>query len=522
MSQCHIQRCQRYLVPIALIFVTLLCVFSGSIAYSANDNTGQSGKQGLSSANADMIKASYLQLDAVGSLGSVTQSGYASSNILLFAFANLTSPNVNPTYLAAMQTAINNESPGTLNILSIGGQYATSAAINIHTVNAIVSNVSGQIDGYNAQLRNGKISGVDLDLENEIDAETISALAKAFKTRGFSVSAAPQVYLTSGNQVNSADPFNLALTSGGAHNQYGPAIASGYVDYIFAQTYNTGGWTVDNHQENDVGFFSAIARALNSTVKNDCRNSGVLCIPSTTKIAIGQVANAGASGTMNNVFASNGSISYNQAAILGSLSSQWKAMQADPSNYGYIKGIMQWSLNNDYMPNGWGDTFATPGAFSATLFGAAPPPQIPFFIVQITNSGPDEPGSVAYASATLVVNGQYWIFGRAASWVPSGMVPIAPGRENYQLWGTLPSSKNPNTPGVADSSNLDTIFSNGNTSFTTSQILINGYPSYDSDISNPSGQWNCPAGANYRFEAGHAYNILVNPTWQSCAVSRVN
>lgn len=470
----------------------------------------------VSVSNFNTVKASYLQLDAAGSLSAITASGYASSNIIIFAFANLSSSAVNPSYLSAMQTAINYESSGTINLLSIGGQYATPSVINTATASNIINIVSNEITAYNAQLTNGRITGVDLDLENSIDAATITALAQGFKAKGLLVSTAPQVYSTggSGSNVVPTSPTNLALTSGGANNQYAAAIAAGDVDYIMVQTYNTGGWTVGGYAENQVQFFESVAQALNYTVESNCTGAVNLCIPSGTKIVIGEVSNGGASGTLNNIYASTGSTSYNQSNILSQLSSQITAMESDTTNYGNIYGVMQWSLNNDYLPSGWNDNYATAGGFSSTIFGATPLPPLPYFILQITNSAPNQANPNAYGSATLVVNGQYWVFGN--QWNQ----PITPLL--YQQWGTKPSSQNPATPGVIDSNNLDNLFSAGQPSFTASQILINGYPSNSTNIYSPNAQFPCPAGTNYVFKAGHSYNVQVNAVYQSCAISMVN
>ena len=480
------------------------------------------GSQELGSINlavvaGNMIKASYLQLSASGSLSSIPVAGYASSNIIIFGFADITSSTVNPGYLSAMQTAINSEALGTINLLSIGGQYVDTNTVNMSTAASIVSTVSQEVANYNSKLVNGKISGIDLDLENGIDAATISALAKGFTDNGLIVSSAPQVITTNGLPVNSSNPTNLGLTSGGQNNQYGKAIAEGYIDYIMAQTYNTGGWTVDGYEENNINFFTSIATALNNSVKSNCTNTSNLCIPSTTQIVIGEVSNAGASGTVNNIFASNGSTPYNQSTILTSLATQMNNVISTQSN---IDGVMQWSLNNDYLPSGWGDNFAAVGAFSSTIFGATPTPPtppLPYFILQVTNSGPNVAGQYAYASATLVVNGGYWLFGNVWN------QPITPQTpNNYQLWGTLPSSQNPATPGVADSKNLDQIFSGGSTSFTTSQIIINGYANNTTSLANPTGQFACPQGTNYVFQAGHSYNVQINPAYKSCAITQVN
>lgn len=457
------------------------------------------------------VKSSYLQLEAVGSLPSITSSGVYATNMMIFAFANINSSSVDPVNVSTMQTILNEEAEGTINLLSVGGQTATADSINVNTVSSVVDHVIAQIDAYNQQLSGGKISGVDLDLENNIDADTINTLAYAFRANGLLVSVAPQVYLTSGNNVDPSNPINLSLSSGGANNQYGKAIAEGSVDYIQAQTYNTGGWTVGGSAENQVSFFQSIAQALHNSVYSSCTNVSNLCIPQGTAILIGEPANAGASGTNNNIYGSNGSTSYDQATILTTLVNEWSIVQG---KYVYISGVMQWSLNNDYDPSGWGDSNATAGAFSSALFGAAPtpPPSQPYFILQVSNTGPDVAGEDAYASATIVVDGQYWVFG--TSWNS----PIAPTYS--QLWGTLTSSLNPTTPGVTDSASLDTLFSD-KTSFTASSILINGYSSQSQSLSNYNHQYTCPSGEGFVFQAGHSYNLMVNAASHTCAITLV-
>lgn len=456
------------------------------------------------------LKASYLQLDAIGSLSSITSSGYATSNIMIFAFADISSKSSNASYLSAMQTAINNASSGTINFLSIGGQTATTGTINAQSVTSILSNVDAQIKAYNSALSNGKISGVDLDLENGIDADTIYALAKGFHDLGYAVSVAPQVYVAQGSSaINSSSPTNLVLTSGAVgsdYNQYGKAISSGYVDYILAQTYNTGGFTIDGYSENSPTFFQKAALALNNVVSKDCTSSVALCIPEHANILIGQVSNAGASGTVNNVFGSNGTSSYDQSAILNTLLSYVNTALASEAGYSYIDGIMQWSLNNDYMPSGWGDSYATSGAFSTILFGASPAPSIPYFTIQVSNTLGAASGSHPYASATLVVNDAYYVFGTTAN------TPIAPA--NSVTYGTKTSANaNPNV--VAYSSNLDTFFSGGATSFNA-KVLLNTYTS-QSNLYSPTTQLVCAN--NQKFESGKSYNVMINPDAGVCQIT---
>ena len=313
-------------------------------------------------------KVSYIQMDATGSLSKITPGGYAASNILVFAFANQATNTVNSGYLDAMKKAMNSESQGTINLLSIGGEFSIPG--DFIDFNKVVDNITTQINSYNNQLGQKFITGVDLDLEGDFSSELIDELAKGFKSNGLLVSIAPQVF-TNSSSVNPINPTNLILTSGGAQayqNNYGKAIVNGNVDYIFAQTYNTGGWTVGGYSENSPIFFTAISQALGNTVRFDCNSSStnILCIPQNVKIIIGLPSNAGASGTANNIFNSNGQTKYNQLKVLDKINNQIKNILTYPG----IDGVMQWSLNNDYMPNGWGDNFSIIGGFSKKIFGA--------------------------------------------------------------------------------------------------------------------------------------------------------
>ena len=452
----------------------------------------------------DMLKASYVQMDALGSISSISKSGIQASNIIIFGFANPASASTSSSNLAVMKTITSQEAPNTLNFISIGGQTVTPATLTNPTT--AVNNIVAQIKTYNTQLAQ-PITGVDLDLENGFTAETISALAQGFRNAGFIVSAAPQLY-TTGGDIDANNPTNLVLTSGAGQatqNTYGPAIQNGYITYLMAQTYNTGGFHICTAKdtcfaENQVGFFKAAAQALNNAA----------FIPGDTKVLIGQVSNQGAGGQYT-IFNPNATWpldhKYDQQTILTALEKDIDSMKGQTS-FSKIAGVMQWSLNNDYDPMGWQDSGATAGAFSATIFGAQVVPQ-PYFIVQISNTGAAEQKN---ASVTLDVDGKYYVFGEMSG---SDNVTI-PGQAN-QEWGTAASAKqSPNT--VIDSSNLDQIFATGATSFTAT-VIGNAYNSYKQPISQPSAQ---TSGQSYTFEAGHAYNIMFNPNTMALQINRVN
>jgi hypothetical protein len=236
-------------------------------------------------------------------------------------------------------------------------------------------------------------------------------------------------------------------------------------------------------------------------------------IPSTTKILIGEVANQTAGGYT--IFNPKGTdvysapYAYDQDNILEQLNTSLSTMKNNSTDFGNIKGVMLWSLNNDYSPSSWNDPSATAGAFCSKIFGAAKPSPTSnvYFILQVSNTG-----NYKNASVTLAVNGQYYIFGYGSS---NGTIPATSG-SNSQCWGTLASSKD--VSGVLDSSNLDTIFSNGTTSFSAT-VIGNSYNDWQTSINNPDKQ---TSGTSYTFEAGKSYNVMVNPDSMAMEIKEVS
>lgn len=478
---------------------------NGAVANAANSNysaTVQSNnpittdKTTTQATTNKLIKAAYVQLDASGSLSAISSNGYKAANVIIFGFADTSSATTNSAYKTAIQNAINSESSGTVNLLSIGGQTVSSMSDTA----TIVSNITTQISAYNSELTGGKIDGVDLDLEGGFTAEQIKALASGFKNNGLKVSVAPQVYLSSGSEVDSNNPTNLVLTSGSPYSNqsnYTPAIAGGYVDYIMVQTYNTSGWTIklnnNSYAENQVGFFKAVAAALNNTVKTSCNgyesNTTSICIPSSTAVVIGTVANAGAASNTANIFGVSAGNCYNQASILASLESDIQTMQTDSSNYKYFAGVMVWSLNNDYYPSGWSDTSAVAGAFSSKIFGAESSPAATKNLqVQFTNNSQSTGVTI-----TLIVNGSYYPFYANGS---GSNQPIS--ASSYAQWCSADAASDT----CPDSWNLDQM--TVDSTFTVQVTPDNG------------AAWSCPSSG--KLSSGY-HNIQVNNDYKSCAIS---
>lgn len=489
--------------------------------------TGLAGSPvvGLASVNVvqgSMIKASYIDMSASGAVALIQSGGYKAANVLIFGFADNSSSSINSSYLTIIKNALNSESTGTVNLLSIGG--ATGLASDMTDTAKVVSNISAQIESYNSQLSTAKINGVDLDLEGGFTADQIKALAKGFSDLGYLVSVAPQIYLSSGSRVDSSNPSNLVLTSGSpnsSQSNFTPAIASGYVDYVFVQTYNTPNWTIDGYAESQVGFYKAAAKALNNSTKSDCSayasSTTSVCIPETTNLVIGTVSNAGGAFSSANMFGVAPGTSYNQSSILTQFKTSIDEMIADTVNYKYFDGVMMWSLNTDYDPTDYGDDYAVKGAFSSIIYGAesSSTPSGKYFILQVSNTG-DGTGSYPYATVSLNFGSDNYEFGGLSS--TGKEVALAAGAS--KSWGTLASSQDPNTSSyVTDSNNLDLLFVNAN-SITVSKLYIN---KYSDENKSKTQQEPCASTLNTTtLEAGHTYNVMVNPTYNSCALEQVN
>ncbi|MEN9675409.1 MAG: hypothetical protein RIS76_1305, partial [Verrucomicrobiota bacterium] len=331
-----------------------------------------------------VLKAAYVDIYASGAYAAIPSSGFSAPNIIIFAFADVSLSSMPSILVSSIEKAMSSASAGTLNLLSLGGEFADSSTFNSGTVNQIANNVISQINGFNS-THSTKIGGVDLDLEKGIDSATITSLAIAFKNAGFIVGAAPQIFISSGTGANidSSNPSNLVLTSGansagiGANvNTYQAALNTGKIDYLFVQTYNSSGFTINNVDESNISFFKNSALALNNVVRTSCSSTSI-CIPASTKIVIGTVANKYAGGFtpfMNNATAAD------QQRTLNALLSDINSMVGNPA-FSNIGGTMVWSQNMDYAASLYnsGNTAQTPGAFNTTIFGALPAPTVSNF-----------------------------------------------------------------------------------------------------------------------------------------------
>jgi hypothetical protein len=455
----------------------------------------------------NIIKAAYVDNWAPsGVLGSIPAATYATLDIVLGAFPDLTTTSISQSMLTNFQIAYN-ANPNVKLFISIGGQNSGKPAVG--DVPNIVSTIMSQISGYNSALGGGKIVGVDLDLENATSADTISALALAFKQKGLLVSVAPQAYnLTGSGDTSPTSPTNFSFTSGGSYfgavppyNQFGPAIASGNVDYLMLQSYNAAGWTIGNCNETQICFVSNLATALSnlvSTSAGPCTPSPgyAVCIPQNVKILITEVASNDSSGIANaNIF---GNAGVTQATVLDSLKS---AISAFPAQ---IAGVGIWELAKDYIS---GTNSSLPGAFSTAIFGAPaipPPPPSSAFALTIKNTGTKN-----YVGAMLTSPANaYNPFGDASN------MAIGPGQSVCA--GTSTTTK----ANCYSNTYLNTYFAAGASSVTLPAISVYDFASSSSVLNKPDNGWSgTQCLGSTTFTANTTLTLSINGDNNTCTIT---
>jgi hypothetical protein len=463
-------------------------------------------------------KAAYVDAFATGAMGQITASGWQAPNILLIAFADPTTASSNSTIATALTTAASNRSAsasGNATFLSIGGATVVPSSWP-QSPATLAANMTAQINAYNASLSgNNQVAGVDLDLENGFTSATVNSIAQAMKTQTLAngkpllVSIAPQVVGVTSVNVDATSPTNLGLSAGGINNNFGAAVANGFIDDVLAQTYNTGptgivlnnvtntnGQVVSGINESNVLFAQGIAQALNNTVQTSCASATTLCIPASAKIYVGEPVNQGAGGTytiFNPSAPAAPPVQYDQTAILSTLASELNyVFSGNRPLYSHITGVAVWQLGNDYAPRLYGDTYAVNGGFSTKIFGAAAPPAGPNLLLQLTNNS-----SSASEVTTLITAAQaYYPF-------PS----VNPS--SFTSWCTQAASSGT----CPDSFILDTV---GTGTFTVQVTPSTG------------AAWLCPANANgigpnstITLLNNLHYNLQVNNDFKSCAFGTI-
>lgn len=190
----------------------------------------------------------------------------------------------------------------------------------------------------------------------------------------------------------------------------------------------------------------------------------------------------------------------------------WEGVDVDQEAITYVKengygGVFFWAINDRLEENGvlLGQNAQRMAAYAATgtLPDIKPLPQVPYFKLQVSNTGAADHKN---ASITLKVNGAYYLFGsKYHKSLPGGY---------HEIWGTTKTAADADT---TESAELNAIFSAGQLSFTA-DIVGNVYDSWETPLDQPTSQVNGPT---QTFEAGEKYNIMFNPNTGAFDVSKM-
>lgn len=343
------------------------------------------------------IVVGYIDGTATGAFAAIPNAAFSKYDVIVVGFSACNAGNVNcakdadANLLPIFQKVSQYAKPSAKMLLSLGGEngshsFATNVSSSMPTLaNALIAD----INYLNSQITTTtKISGIDLDVEADNSGVNLTPLAAAIHSKGYTVSIAPQASTNgigttnvgSPSSVNPAKPSNFIMTASGMSNSdYSAAVAAGNVDYIFLQAYNSGSGVIQINGSNEglPNFHQNMAQVMNNLVSANCgtlnnttklySNGNQVCIPPSTKIVIGTVANktAGGAATMwqNEVQTAAGN-----AAILSAFTSSVQVAK----QYPYYGGVMVWALGNDYYPSAWGNNTWDPiGAFTNNITNLA-------------------------------------------------------------------------------------------------------------------------------------------------------
>ena len=364
----------KKIIPIVLLDVALSASFIPTQAFAQND-TGQDAKVAAQNAQKNGMKQSVefaqrlqsqaavpLKYNMVGYLeswGTITiEDAIANNyNLLVIAFGtidgNVVGMNLNcdattmpdgcflpsvvwwPEPVQWKQSFKNSvdfaHSKGVKVLLSFGGANNTFKPGTTDTATLAQSIVT--------YLTSLDLDGIDFDLENISTTEFpgsstereqyIADLIKQIKTidNKLIISSAPQI-----NPIQGASGVQVQFVNTGTETIYNKAVSENLFDYIFAQAYNTPGFTVDDKcvvlwqgadDETHPTFINKIAPCLEK----------LLPAGSTTKIMVGEPANS--SNNAGRGALENGSYT--------DMANAYTIIKGLPS----FGGAMTWSINED-------------------------------------------------------------------------------------------------------------------------------------------------------------------------------
>ena len=259
-----------------------------------------------------------------------------------------------PEWIANFKKSIEfAHSKGVKVLLSVGGANNTfkpgSTSITILAQNIVNYLNLLNLDGIDFDLEYISQEDFSVDLTNR--QAYLSDLIKQIKliNKGLIISCAPQI-----NPVQDASGSKIQFVSTADETIYNQAIDNDLFDYIFAQAYNTPGFSIDDQcivqwqlidDETYPQFISKIVPCLERLLPNNSK----------TKIIIGEPANLSAS-------AGRGALEHGSYSDIGN---EYKKIKVLPS----FGGAMTWSVNEDSKSSD-NKGVRTPYSFSKAVVSA--------------------------------------------------------------------------------------------------------------------------------------------------------
>lgn len=291
----------------------------------------------------------YIDTTATGSMSAITQEQLDSYNVIIFGFANS-----DGTISSEMQSSIDNieskEKSGTINLISIGGQFGGSFSLTQNSINNLVQTVS-----------NNNLDGVDSDIEGTpLQTADINTFAMNLKDE------------LGGDKFVTVAPILAGTADAPTLNMpMGAAFDFSNTDYtaILVQAYNSGTSFTYHDPINDGALVDESNKDIVAAAYDSLNKYGN--INKDQKLVIGMGTNSGGCDTASCIW----NVSDQQAidAVTSSIKSNVSSIEnndygIDGSQFG---GLMGWSLNSDAMPSAYtpysGCINADPGYFAQNV-----------------------------------------------------------------------------------------------------------------------------------------------------------
>jgi len=272
----------------------------------------------------------YIDLAASGSMNAITASQIQAYNVIVLAFANVDGT-LDPSSMASVAPLLKQQSPGTLNLLSYGGENGTASLNSTTAQNLVAAAQQYNLDGIDLDIEDASVTVPDFqafvaDLQTAMNGELLLTMAPIL--------------------ASEAGVPTLNIPNGGTSLE--PIYSQPGFDAILVQAYNSGtnyvypmpGNPSQMVGENDANIISAAYNALQQD-GNIYRG---------TPIVIGIPANAGGAPTASNLWdvADYSTVPPVIGTNLQDITAENYGI--DPSQFG---GLMTWSLNTDADPGSY-------------------------------------------------------------------------------------------------------------------------------------------------------------------------